>query len=442
VLSPDDLQIIERDRDVPGLGVVLDTEALLNALQAGLPDAGVQLLETDYVHYKPHTNCLVAGRLRTVSGELPFYAKAYGADSPVKLEKTRALRDFPSPLGPGTLILEDAGIGVYFFPIDHQLKGLRRLGDSGTVHSLLRGLLGKSHDFSDATLRPLRYKPERRYVACMESPAGQKLLLKFFVPNRYQAAKRAAQAFGSHGPTEAKRATYFFDRYSAMGLEWLPGRLLSDVIMAAETPELEKAAAIEKTGAALGELHSHTPGTLKKLLRADEFERLNAQAATIGHLYPETGAQAEGLVATMISSLEEISGTTTALHGDFYDRQVLLSDDTPVILDLDEARLGHPAVDLGLFIAHLERHRLYGRLSAEEVDTFADAMIRGYQSARHAPPQSVIRLYTGIGLLHLAAEPFRYREPNWRRQIENMLAGVEGILGGIPPARSLRQAAV
>ena len=442
MLSPDDLQIVERDRDVPGLGTVLDTEALIDALRAGLPDAGIRMIETSYVHYKPHTNCLVAGRLKTADGELPFYAKAYGADGPVKLEKTRALRDFPSPLGPGTLILEDARIGIYFFPVDHQLKGLRRLGDPGTVHSLLRGLLGKSHDFSDATLRPLRYKPERRYVACLESPAGSKLLLKFFEPARYQAAKRAAQAFGAQGPAGIERATYFSDRHSAMGLEWLSGRLLSEVILSQDTPEQDRAAAIEQTGAALAELHSHTPSTLTKQRRSDEIRRLKAQAATIQHLCPATGTQSEGLAMKIVSSLEEISSETTALHGDFYDRQVLLSDGTPVILDLDEARLGHPAVDLGLFIAHLERHRLYDRLSSQEVDVFADALVRGYQSARPAPPQPAIHLYTGIGLLHLAAEPFRYREARWRQQMENLLTHVEAILGGVPPARSSRRAAL
>ncbi|NIL94706.1 MAG: hypothetical protein GTO71_09750, partial [Woeseiaceae bacterium] len=215
------------------------------------------------------------------------------------------MRDFPSSLGPGTLILEDAGIGIYFFPIDHELKGLRRLGDPGTVHSLLRGLLGKSHDFSGATLRPLRYKPERRYVACLESPAGPRLLLKFFVPKRYQAAKRAAQAFGTQGPAGIGRATYFFDRYGAMGLEWLPGRLLSDVILAPDTPTQDKAAAIEQTGTTLAEFHSRAPSTLRKQSRADEIHRLNAQAATIGYLSPALANHAERLALKIISSLEE-----------------------------------------------------------------------------------------------------------------------------------------
>jgi aminoglycoside phosphotransferase (APT) family kinase protein len=442
VLSPDDLQIVERDSYVPGLRLVLDTEALVNALHTSLPGAGIRMLEPSYVHYKPHTNCLVAGRLKTADGELPFYAKAYGADSPVKLEKTRALRDFPSSLGPGTLILEDAGIGIYFFPIDHQLKGLRRLGDPGTVHSLLRGLLGKSHDFSGATLRPLRYKPERRYVACLESPTGQKLLLKLFVPKRYQAAKRAAQAFGRQGPAGIGRTTYFFDRYCAMGLEWLPGHLLSDVLLAKDTSEQNRADAIEQTGAALAELHSCVTNTLTNQRRADEIRRLDAQAVTIRHLCPVLGRQAEQLCRRIVSSLEDVSEDTTLLHGDFYDKQVLLSDGNPVILDLDEARLGHPAIDLGLFLAHLERHRLNHRLPSNEAGVLEDALVRGYQLVRPAPAQAAIRLYTAIGLLHLAAEPFRYRDSNWREKIRSQLSHVDAILERNSALRPLRRATV
>jgi Ser/Thr protein kinase RdoA (MazF antagonist) len=442
VLSTDDLQIVERDRDVPGLSTILDTGALLKALQDSLPNAGIRGLEASYVHYKPYTSCLIAGLLQTMDRELPFYAKAYGADGPIKLEKTRELQSIPSQLGPGTLILEDTAIGVYFFPVDHRLKGLRRLADPVTENSLLKGLLGKSHDFSGATLRYLRYKPERRFVARLESSAGPDMLLKFFQPARYKAAKRAAQAIGETATAATRRMNYFCDRHKAMALEWLPGRLLSDFILTRGAPEKDKVAAVEQTGAALAELHSSAPSALKRKRREDEIRRLHTQAATIAHLNPSVGGQAERLALMAESALERVPGEATALHGDFYDHQVLISDGSPVLLDLDEARLGHPAVDVGLFIAHLERHRLYDRLSAEEVGTYARALLRGYEFARPAPSESVTSLYVGIGLLHLAAEPFRYRDSAWRRRMSDILAEVEVILDGSPEVQPPRRTAV
>lgn len=442
MLSSDDLQVVERDRDIPGLGTILDTDALLSALQASLPSAGVQGLEPSYVHYKPYTSCLVAGRLQTKDRELPFYAKAYGPDAPVKLEKTRELQSIPSHLGPGTLVLEGAEIGIYFFPVDHRLKGLRRLADPVTEASLLKGLLGEPHDFSNATLRPLRYKPERRYVARLESPAGPSLLLKFFEPSRYRAAKQAAQAIRETATAATRRTNYFFDRHKAMGLEWLPGRLLSDALLIKDTSQQDRETSVEQTGVALAELHSCAPSALKMQTREDEIRRLHAQAATITHLNPAVGGQAERLVGVTESALEQVPVETTALHGDFYDHQVLMSDGAPMLLDLDEAMLGHPAIDLGLFIAHLERHRLYDRLSAKEVGAYTRALLRGYELVRPAPSAFVTSLYTAIGLLHLSAEPFRYRDPDWRGRMSGLLEHVEAILDGSPAVRPSHRSAV
>ena len=268
------------------------------------------------------------------------------------------------------------------------------------------------------------------------------MLLKFFEPSRYQAAKRAAQAISETTTAATRRMNYFFDRHNAMGLEWLPGRLLSDVLLERDTSHQDRVASVEKTGAALAELHSCAPGALKKQLREDEIRRLHAQAATIAHLNPSLGEQAERLAVMAESELEEVAVETTALHGDFYDHQVLMSEGAPMLLDLDEAMLGHPAIDLGLFIAHLERHRLYDRLSAEEVDAYSRALVRGYEQVRSAPSESVMRLYAGIGLLHLSAEPFRYRESEWRKRMSDLLAHVEAILDGNPELQPSRRTAV
>ncbi len=434
MLSPDDLKLAQRDCGVPGLAVVLDTEAITNTIRAHLPDEDIRSVEPTYVHYKPHTNCLVAYQLRTSDGEFPIYAKAYGADAGVKLEKTLGLQGIPSSLGPGTLILEATNIGCYFFPVDHRLKGLRRLAYSSTRRNLLRGMLRDPSEISSATLRHLRYKPERRYVACLETESGPKSLLKIFTPARYQAARAAALAFRSQGPLQISRMAGFSDKHNVLAFEWLPGHLLRHTMLSPDVQKKDKTSAVELTGAALAELHSQTPTTLAHQSPAEEIFRLSAQATTIAHLSPAAGKHAEQVVRQIASGLKKIPTETTALHGDFYDHQVLYSDGAPVILDLDEAIFGHPARDLGLFIAHLERDRLHDRLSPDEVDLFADALVQGYQLTRPAPSSRAIRLYTAIGLLRLAAEPFRYREPNWPHQIEALLAHAETMLGRRFPA--------
>ena len=428
MLASDDLQLARRDNDVRGLATVLDAGALTQALREHLPDASIDALEPIYAHYKPHTNCLVACRVRTADEEGLVYAKAYGADADVKLEKTRELEAFPTPLGPGTLVLESDRIGCYFFPVDHRLKALRRLASPDTRRSLIRDLLGDFPEAPAVTLRHLRYKPERRYVACLETPGGPRFLLKFFTPERYRAAKAAAQVFSAQGLGVTERNTCYLDKHNVMGLEWLHGRLLSDIILTAGDTHRGRARVAEGAGSALARLHSAEPAGLKEIRRTDEIARLEAQATTIRYLCPSLGERADEIVELIVPALGEIGEETMALHGDFYDKQVLIADGSPLVLDLDEASQGHPAIDIGLFTAHLERHGLCGRLSSQEVDIFAEALVRGYRRVRSTPSHPAIRLYTAIGLLHLAAEPFRYRETNWRGQIGQVLSRIETLL--------------
>jgi aminoglycoside phosphotransferase (APT) family kinase protein len=157
--------------------------------------------------------------------------------------------------------------------------------------------------------------------------------------------------------------------------------------------------------------------------------RLQAQANTIAQLCPELTRTVERLVQRIAAQLSELQPVIRVLHGDFYDQQVMLgSNNTAIILDIDQAELGDPAADLGLFIAHLEREELRNKLSAQEVDTFSDALIQGYCDVCRSQESATIHLYAAIGLLYLAAEPFRYREPDWPERIAAILSRADTVL--------------
>src|SRR5262249_9497150 len=53
------------------------------------------------------------------------------------------------------------------------------------------------------------------------------------------------------------------------------------------------------------------------------------------------------------------------LHGDFYEKQVLVRPDGLAFVDLDDSSAGDPALDLGNFLAHLELRQALGTLGAE-----------------------------------------------------------------------------
>jgi aminoglycoside phosphotransferase (APT) family kinase protein len=112
---------------------------------------------------------------------------------------------------------------------------------------------------------------------------------------------------------------------------------------------------------------------------------------------------------------------------------VLLNGDTAAILDLDRAVCADPIIDLGLFVAHLEREVIRGNLSANRIEPLAQALLDGYAAATHQTvADDEIRLYTAVELLRLAPRFFRYREPDWPERIKASLDRVETILALIP----------
>ena len=123
------------------------------------------------------------------------------------------------------------------------------------------------------------------------------------------------------------------------------------------------------------------------------------------------------------------------VHGDFNDKQILLSENAVTILDLDEAMAGDPVYDLGLFIAHLERYALVGDLGPGQVERLSEALLDGYGQVTRKPLPAHVELYTAFGLVQLAVEPFRILVPDWPAKIEAVLARADACLGRLAPAR-------
>src|SRR5262249_52413917 len=128
VLSPADLALVRRDRDLPGLWRLLDAEAFATAI-APLLRTTIISVDPTYVRYKPHTNCLVAYRARLVDGEMVVYAKTHAAGFAPKIQKSLAL---------GTAL--DACTVAFLFPADRRLPTLCRLYDPGKRGKLLRSI--------------------------------------------------------------------------------------------------------------------------------------------------------------------------------------------------------------------------------------------------------------------------------------------------------------
>jgi aminoglycoside phosphotransferase (APT) family kinase protein len=423
VLSRPDARVAERDRAIPGLALLLDPDAFATRLRTALPEAEVLTAKARYVRYKPGTSCLVAYRLDVGGAETDVYAKAVRSDDLVKLQKARYRLKVRGPLGPPGIILDDLAVVVYAFPNDQDLPTLARLADDERRRRMLAKALPDHCDLWDSTLHCLRYKPERRYVAQMLTRTGERALLKVYTEQDYRRAIQSPKRFVSRGPLRTALRLGRSHRRHMLILEWLPGRSLMEAM---RHPSLETSV-VPTVGAALAELHAQDPKALEQVTREHEAVSLLSVAVSVGAVCPHLASRTHDLALQLAAALLKAPPVCCPIHGDFSADQVLLTDGTVTILDLDTAVRGDPTVDLGSFAAQMHSDALRGDLPGGRVETWTQMLLEGYCAAAGCDPPAHFDLYLAAGLLHLAPHPFRNRDPNWPERTEAILTRAEAI---------------
>lgn len=438
MLTPADLDLVRRDRALPGLATLLDPDAfaaaLAPALTPHLPGTEPVTARGTYLRYKPGMNCLVSYKLQTLDAEVMVHAKAHGPDAENKLAKAKKKPGTPSLLGAGRIVLEDEKIMVSFFPNDAKLKSLPRIADAESRREVLKKLLPGSPELWDGALQTLRYKPERRYVARLLDEGESRVTLKTYTPQDYRAAEANAKAFAPGGALRLARRLGRSARHNTVAFEWRRGLSLKTALS-----EPERAAgAVRTAGAALAGLHAQQGRDLEHPGREEEVDDLIELHKEIDFLCPALSGIMGELVEHLALRLSLQSPERRPIHGDFYDEQVLISGETATILDLDRAALGDPAADLGLFAAHLERDALRGELRRDQVEPLTSALIEGYRDAGGRVRGSRVSLYTTAGLLKLSPEPFRRRDPDWPEEIRAILERAREISSSLPAPTASR----
>lgn len=424
MLSSSDAALIQREPTLPGLTALLDPEAFMAEVGPLFPAQHLTAAQASYIRYKPGTSCLVGYWLDVAGKQVAVTACAHRPDAKDKLQKARAEAERCSLMPPERFVVDDRALIISVFPYDSKLKALCRLANTNTRQRLFRKLVPDQPGLWDASVHRLGYKPERRYVGQLRTEEGPQAIFKMYTERDFQITHTNATAFVSHGPLQIAQLLGFSERRKTLVFQWLPGRLLSEVL----TDPQPLSEQVSHVGAALAALHAQHPEGLPSLARKEEAASLVSLADWLGVICPDVSQHVQTLAQRLAMSLLRESPVSMPIHGDFYAKQVLLSDDRVAILDIDEAKYSDPAADLGLFIAHLERDVLRGILAGHAVPPIRDRFLEGYQAATGRLIPSRVALYTAVGLFRLAPDPFRHRESDWPERIEAILARVVAIL--------------
>jgi hypothetical protein len=428
MLSDPDRALAARDTALPGLGLVLDTEATMAALRTAWPDDRIASVETSYLRYKPGTICLAGYVARTPRGPLPFQATTF-ADARAAVRQ--AGKAEKAGAGTGICLVEDRRSLLRRFPVDRRLPALASLVDPEARGLLMRAVAPQEHELRTAQLEMLHYKPERRYVGKLSVDGRARAIVKLYEERDFPNAWRSADAIRDFPECERLRVSRALGRSEQRRIivsRWVRGEPLHTWLQGAAIDP----SPMQGIGAALAAFHRQASGSLAPVTREQEAMATLSASRTVGELEPRLAHPAQRLASRIASALLSAPVQHRCIHGDFSADQILLDADRVAIIDYDQAGAGDPAADLGSFIARLEDDCLAGRLASARAEEIAADLIQGYcREARCARPLRT-DLYVAVGLLRLAPEAFRRRESNWPERIEQTLLRVEHLLRSQP----------
>lgn len=409
MLGPDDAALVERDTAIPGLALLLDPDRLLERL-GGL-DGAVHAIATTYLRYKPGVSLTAGLHLVTDNGPQFGYAVAYGDDGTAKLANATSYRrrlvhrqDWTAQ---GVFsVVPECGVVLGSAGFDRELPGIAHL--TGAASELLR---------------PLRYKPARRWVAARGPADAPRSIVKVHPPGtvaRLAGVHRALHAAGA----PVSKLLGVNNRRGILRSRWLTGQALE--------PGLHGPEAARSAGEALARLHRAPPNCLHGTGLDEsptEFLRawLELALGGIESIAPGLSIQARDIADRALAAIPG-DRPTCVIHGDFSGDQVILLPGGAVIVDLDRARLGDPVLDLANYAAaELAVRTVPNGRCRWTCHDVGSGLLEGYRGGGGRPVPKVLRALTSAAVLAMATEPFRLREPGWLTRMRALLDAAESL---------------
>jgi hypothetical protein len=441
MLCSADQSIVHRDPNLPGLATLLDDQAMVALLQAqGL---GVEAVTSTYLRYKPHTSCLVAYKVILNRQTHWAYGKVFPLKQTNKLAKYQRLGPGAPAQGLRPLVLHELGLAIAPFPCDRALPHIAPL--MATPQPKLLHRLLPNPPVGPLALHVLNYKPERRYVAQISAAPTDpcRWVIKAYTAADFPKAHSNSHSVQSRDVLQVIPPAGCSRDDQMLAFPWCGDCPLIDLLTVVPLPTLNRI--LEAVGVALAELQGQTIQAAQPMSCTAEALDLMSLVSDLCYLCPTLSKPIKAVSHTIAHGLVQQPQQWRTTHGDFKPDQILVSppglwsslDGSPslfpeslaiTVLDLDRAVLGHPARDLGSFLAQLEYQALRGRLAEDRCQVAAQALLKGYSRLGDRVSPESLRLYTTLHLVKLLADPFRYRAPDWPTGMEKLLHRIEQVL--------------
>jgi len=367
-----------------------------------LRDASVLSME-----YHPGRRCVSHHGLLFESGAAAWVVVSFAKDD--RLKHTAA-----EHYGAGTekqaLYLADQRCLIEVFPHDLELPSLARVLQRETFEGLLR-------PYTAETLEPriLSYRPQTACViACAPRRALPAFALKVMHGNsaaaRLVSVSDVLRARLDDGRFVIPRAYAVESEPTVALMEYMTGDPLAIALLgAADTRRQE--AIVTLAAEALHALHGVPAGGLARDRRdlSDLIDYTDRRNDRLLLASPELAARADRLLALLRDWQEAHvphQVADTLLHGDLKASQFLVEDSRIALVDLDSARQGDPAVDLGNFMADLRREAAW---AGQDWRALGGRFLQEYARLAHDPGVVPRALFAeACSLVRMAVRSFRH----------------------------------
>ncbi len=312
-------------------------------------------------------------------------------------------------------------LALQVFPEDYRLPHLSVCLQPQEVARRLYG----SYEPTEASLAG--YRPGMRCQIRYTDRASARVVFGKSAFEREPGASFRSQRKASEALAEAGAGIFapaplaYLEDLSLTLVEGVPGESLYEKIRRSAPVDAE----VRRSAELLARLHgSHTEGITREFPTHKELTVIDAWAELTAALKPDRAGRALRASAWMHRSVPEGTHAPVVIHRDFYDRQVMFSDQRTALLDVDTLARGDAELDVGNFLAHLKLRDAQGRGQGEDsVGSLRRTFLNAYDGSLR---EDRLRWYEAGTLFRLA---FVYTaRPRWEHLFDVLCAAGEELL--------------
>ena len=324
---------------------------------------------------------------------------------------------------------------IQIFPTDSKLPQLPVIVNPKAIAPYLQTYANRNMP-EVPKLTVLKYKPEKRCVVRYDfsDQSGQffSMIGKTNYNSRGRDVFHIMQFLRRSGlPVPAPLA--YIDDLKLLLIEALHGRELGSF-----ATEPDFSVHIKGAAAAVAGLHMIPldrtivqTASLDRVSLDEEADSFGRHVERFQRECPEL-KQIDSLASAIIRKLKLCGGERlTFVHGELDPSQLFVSDSGIWVLDFDRFKISHPAIDIGHFLAYLNRasFKIYG--DPHRLDAMGTLFLDVYLSQYREDLQTPILLCQAMEFVKISFLQFRRQNADWKFRVASLWEMAEKTLSSV-----------